>query len=160
VEKEMTPPLIELKYKRPVRGTVEKFYQATTCAYLDPSEWPGVPDAIKPCMRKSLLNLLVDDAVAAVHENTFDAVEDAHMSWTPMILDQRGWRDVAGILLRAMEDAIRASKESAERLLADDAKGISCTVSIMGYASANEDRKAGPSVEETKKRGTKKDAED
>ncbi len=44
VQKEIPPVrLIELVYEKPVRGAVEKFYRATAMAYLDQSEWPGVP---------------------------------------------------------------------------------------------------------------------
>jgi hypothetical protein len=144
VLKKTEPPLIELVCERPVRGTVEKFYRATAMAYIDPSEWPGVPDAIKAGVRGSLLNILVDDAVAAVGEGTFDSLENAHMSWTPMILDEQGWDDLHKILLRALEEAIQVKEDSAERLLAEDAEGTSCTVSILGYASANAKRKVGP----------------
>ena len=147
VLKKTKPPLIELVHERPVRGTVEKFYRATTKAYLDPSEWPGVPDAIKARMRGSLLGILVDDAVAAVKDGTFDSLRDAHMSWTPMILDEQGWQEITTILFRAMKEAIKVKGNSAERLIGKDVEGISCTVSILGYPSANEDRKAGPSID-------------
>jgi hypothetical protein len=147
VLKKTKPPLIELVHEKPVRGTVEKFYRATTKAYLDPSEWPGVPDAVKAGMRGSLLGILVDDAVAAAEDGTFDSLEDAHMSWTPMILDEQGWGEITEILFCAMEEAIKVKENSAERLIEEDAEGISCTVSILGYPSANEDRKVGPSID-------------
>lgn len=147
VLKKTKPPLIELVSEKPVRGTVEKFFRATRRAYLDDTEWPGVPDAVKEGMRGSLLGALVDDAVAAVKEGTFDSLENAHMSWTPMILDEQGWKDLVAILLRAMEEAIKVKEDSAERLIAHDTEGTSCTVSILGYPSANRDRKAGPSTD-------------
>jgi hypothetical protein len=145
VLKKTKPPLIELVHEKPVRGTVEKFYRATTKAYLDPSEWPGVPDAVKAGMRGSLLGILVDDAVAAVKDGTFDSLEDAHMSWTPMILDEQGWEEITAILFRAMQEVIKVKEDSGERLIGEDAEGTSCTVSILGYPSVNENRKVGPS---------------
>jgi hypothetical protein len=144
VLKRTQPPLIKLEYERPVRGAVEKFYRATKMAYLSPAEWPAVPESVKAGMRGSLLNLLVDDAVAAVDKGTFDSLDSAHMSWTPMLLDAKGWEEITAILYRAMMEAIKVKEESAERLIEKDAEGTSCTVSILGYASANEDRKAGP----------------
>lgn len=152
VLKKTKPPLIELVYEKPVRGTVEKFYRATTKAYLDPSEWPRVPDAVKAGLRGSLLGILVDDAVAAVTDGTYDSLEDAHMSWTPMILDQQGWQEITAVLFRAMHEAIKIKEDSAERLIEEDVVGTSCTVSILGYPSANEDRKAGPSTNADKGR--------
>jgi hypothetical protein len=146
VLKKTDPPLIELVHQKPVRGTVEKFYRATTKAYLDPSEWPGVPDAVKVGMRGSLLGILVDDAVSAVDQGTYDSLENAHMSWTPMILDAQGWGEITDILFRALQEAIRVKEESAERLVRKDAEGTSCTVSILAYPSVNENRKVGPST--------------
>ena len=138
------PPLIKLEYERPVRGTVEKFYRATSRAYLDQSEWLGVPDAIKGDMRGTLLNMIVEDAIAALEEGTFDSLVDAHMSWNPAILDQTGWEAVVAVLRRALEEVEQIKRESAERLQAEDVAGVSCTVSILGYASANDGRKVGP----------------
>lgn len=146
VLKKTDPPLIELVHEKPVRGTVEKFYRATTKAYLDPSEWPGVPHAVKVGMRGSLLGILVDDAVSAVKEGVYDSLEDAHMSWTPMLLDAQGWGEITDVLFRALHEAIKIKEDSAERLLSRDAKGTSCTVSILAYPSVNENRKVGPST--------------
>lgn len=56
--------------------------------------------------------------------------------------------------MTALERVIEIKEESAERLLAQDAKGKSCTVSILGYGSANEDRKAGPLMEDVDEKST------
>jgi len=140
----LNPPMIEQVSEKPVRGTVEKFFRATTQARIDQSEWPGVPDAIKGSMRGTLLDMIVDDAVAAISSDTYDSLENAHMSWNPMILDDEGWEELVEVLRRALEETERIKGDSAERLLAQDVKGTSCTVSIVGYASANEHRKVGP----------------
>lgn len=148
VLKKTDPPLIELVYEKPVRGTVEKFYRATAMAYVDPSEWPGVPNGVKVGMRGSLLDILVDDAVAAVTAGTYDQMDPSgHMSWTPMILDDKGQAEVFAVLFAALERVVEIKEESAERLLAKNASGRSCSVSILAYGSANEDRTVGPSPE-------------
>lgn len=142
------PPLVELAFEKPVRGTVEKFYRATTRAYLDQAEWTGVPNTIKGDMRATLLEMIGEDAVAAIFEGTYDSLEDAHMSWTPMILDQDGWEAVVAVLRRALEEVEEIKRVSAERLLNKDQAGTSCTVSILGYGAANEKRTVGPSASE------------
>ncbi len=143
----LKPPLIEQVSEKPVRGTVEKFFRATMRARIDQSEWPGVPDTIKGGMRGTLLDMVVDDAVAAVSRDTYDTLENAHMSWTTMILDEKGWEDLTAVLKRTLEEVEEIKGDSTERLLAQDGKGTSCTVSILGYPSANEDRKVGPSTD-------------
>ena len=147
VLKKLDPPLIELVCEKPVRGTVEKFYRATEQARIDEVEWAGVPDVIKGKMRGDLLDMVVRDAVAAVETDAFDSVKDAHMSWSPMILDEQGWEETVAVLSRALEEVEGIKDDSAERLTENNAKGTSCTVSILAYGSANEDRKVGPSPE-------------
>lgn len=124
-------------------GGTEIFYVATARSYLDPSEWPEVADPIKAGLRASLFQNLWIDAVTAITEETFDSLEDAHMSWSPMIVDEQGWKELTAILLGAMEEALEVHQNCAERLIATDAEGISCTVSILGYPSAAEKRKVG-----------------
>jgi hypothetical protein len=146
VLKKLDPPLIELVCENPVRGTVEKFYRATEQARIDGPEWSGVPDVIKGKMRAGLLDMIVSDAVAAIQVDAYDSVEGAHMSWSPIILDEQGWEETVEVLRRALEAVERIKGDSEERLIGNDAKGTSCTVSILAYASANEDRKVGPSA--------------
>ncbi len=143
----MEPPLVEIEYKKPIRGTFENFYRATAQAYIDPPEWSGVPDTVKAKMRGPLLKTLMDDAVAAVKNDTYDSLPDAHMSWTPVILDSTGWEEMTALLLSTLNDVKRIKAESAERLVCKDTKGVSCTISILGYGADNEDRKVGPSRE-------------
>jgi DNA-binding transcriptional ArsR family regulator len=139
----LKPPLVKLAGKRKVRGVYEHFYTATKAAYLDPSEWPNVPDAVKGNLRGTLLKLIVDDAVGAVSEDTYDSMPNAHMSWITMLLDEQGWQEVTALLLQTMEQVQKIKAESMGRLERQGLPGVSCTVSMLGYPSANEDRRAG-----------------
>ena len=178
VLKKTNPPLIELAFEKPVRGTVEKFYRATKQAYLSPSEWPNVPDAVRPGMRGSLLGILVDDAVAAVTEGTFDALENAHMSWNPMLLDAAGLgrhrldplpsdeamrtgskRKAPNDCLPMMRRAPRAPSRSwAMRRLTRNAKSAPPTPRVWSVTSKSAKRKgkrAQKKQEEIRKRGAR-----
>lgn len=135
--------LIEIVKEVKVRGAVEIFYRATARAYLDPDEWLSVADPVRGNLRASLFRTLIDDAVAALDEGTYDSREGAHMSWSPLIVDKQGWEALTALLLNTMEKAVEIHENSEERLIADDEKGISCTVSILGYPSAHDERKVG-----------------
>jgi predicted ArsR family transcriptional regulator len=143
--------LIKQAYKRKVRGTYEVFYEATARAHLDRSEWPNVPPAVKGKMRGELLEIIMDDVVAAVTADMFDSLENAHMSWFPLIVDQQGWDDLTAALARTLVELGKIKGDSAERLIHANTEGISCTVSMVGYPSLNEDRKVGPPTDESKK---------
>jgi DNA-binding transcriptional ArsR family regulator len=135
--------LIKRAGERKRGNTTEVFYVATARAYIDPSEWPDVADPIQAGLRASLLQNIYVDAVTAVSEETYDSMEDedgfasAHMSWTPMIVDRQGWNDLMALLLETVEEVIDIQQESGERLLAEQAEGVCCTVSMLGFASAN-----------------------
>jgi len=142
----LDPPMVEMVGEKPVRGTVEKFFRACGQARIDGEEWAAIPEAIKGGMRGTLLNMIVEDAVAAVASGAFDSLENAHLSWSPMILDEQGWIDAMKVLEKALKQLEKVKQNSKERLIATGAKGHSCTMSILGYASANEDRTVGPSI--------------
>lgn len=132
------------------RGAMEIFYRATTRAYLDPSEWAEVADPVKSSMRASLFQNIMVDAVAALSEGTYDSLPDvalSHMSWTPMIVDDQGWKDLMAVLLCALLEALDIQEECKERLRVNDLKGISCTISMLGFPSANPKRKVGPPID-------------
>lgn len=139
--------LIKVVDEKKRRGAVEVFYKATSRAHLDQFEWPTVPDPVKGGLRASLLQTLLNDAMAAIDEETYDSLEGAHMSWTPLIVDEEGWEELVEILRVALEGVLRVSEDSAERLIANDEAGTSCTVSILGYPAAIDKRKVGPPIE-------------
>lgn len=139
--------LIKRAGQRKRGNTTEIFYVATARAYIDPSEWPDVADPIKAGLRASLFQNIWIDAVTAISEETYDSLDDsfasAHMGWTPMIVDRQGWNELMAMLLRVVNETIEIQAESAERLIEDDAEGISCTVATLGFPSANPKRKVG-----------------
>jgi DNA-binding transcriptional ArsR family regulator len=141
--------LIEKVAQKQIRGAVAQYYRATEGACIDQAEWPSVPDALKEGLRGSLLETMTDDAVAAISEETFDSLDDAHMSWMPMLVDEQGWNGVTEILRRALNEVIEVRESSRERMTAKDAVGIPCTVSMLGYGSAAKARKVGPPPDAT-----------
>jgi hypothetical protein len=139
--------VIEEVAEKQVRGAVEHFYRAVTRAMLDEEEWLGIPEEVQGDLRATLLRTLTEDAIEAIVEKQYDSRSDAHMSWTPLIVDEQGCGELAEILLRALDEVFEVQASSAERLVAEDAEGISYTVSMLGYTSAHERRKVGPPVD-------------
>lgn len=136
--------LAEKIAEQPVRGAVKNFYRAVVRAKLDEKEWREVPDEVKGDLRATLLQTITDDAIEAIAAGQYDARSDAHMSWMPMIVDGQGCGEVAQILKRALYEVLEVQETSVERLIAQDVEGISYTVSMLGYTSADERRKVGP----------------
>jgi DNA-binding transcriptional ArsR family regulator len=126
---------IELVYVKAVGNRLQSFYRANSRAFLDGLDWPSVPESVKVGMRATLLRNILDDAIEAVVDETYDELDGSHMSWTPMILDEQGREEITAILEQALLDSLKAADRSKVRLLERQESGHSYTVSIMGYPS-------------------------
>src|SRR5215213_3742543 len=89
---------IELVKTEPRRGAVEHYYRATARAFLTDRDWQQLPDSVRPGLSADLLQIVVDDAVASLEEDTFDRRDDRHMSWTPLTVDETGWGEMTDAL--------------------------------------------------------------
>jgi len=136
---------IELVKTEPRRGAVEHYYRATSRAFLSDDEWARIPASVRPGLSASLMQTIMDDAVSALKAGTFDARPDHHLSWTPMIVDEKGWVDLAAALTSAMERCLEIQAESAGRLAEAGEEGLSATVAMMGFeASASKKKRVAP----------------
>ena len=81
------------------------------------------------------MKMINDKAMEALLAETFDKRQDRHLSCTPMVVDEEGWRAVAKLLAGTLEGLMEIQTESAGRLAGKKEVGISATVSILGFES-------------------------
>jgi DNA-binding transcriptional ArsR family regulator len=137
---------IELVDTAPRRGAMEHYYRATDRAFLNSDEWAALPESIRPALSASGLKTLLNDASAALLAGTFDQREDRHLSWTPMIVDEKGWDELKAVLAETLEKVEKIQAYSGTRLAKADAAGIPVTVAMLGYeAPPSGDGKVAPS---------------
>jgi hypothetical protein len=74
-----------------------------------------VPEIVKQAMAGAALGELSAQVNAAAAEGGFSA-DDAHLSLTRLVLDEKGWRAIAAELARALERIDRIHAESLERV--------------------------------------------
>lgn len=142
---------IELVDTAPRRGAMEHYYRATDRAFVNSDEWGTLPASLRPGISASAIDTTFKDVSAALLEGTFDKRVDRHLSWTPMLLDEQGWKDLQTGLDEMLERVFEIQSESAERLVAADAPGIPVSVAMLGFeAAASEDHKVAPSKEKKK----------
>jgi DNA-binding transcriptional ArsR family regulator len=136
---------IELVDTAPRRGAMEHYYRATSRAFLDVSNWAAVPESVRPGLSGSLMQTIFEDASNALTTGTFDKREDRHLSWTPMIVDGKGWAELAEGLEEMLERIFAIQAASAERLTKADEPGVPVSVSMIGYETpAGEEKRARP----------------
>ncbi len=137
---------IELVDTKQRRGAVEHFYRATTRAILSDDDWAQLPKSLRSGMSASLVQGMIDDVSAAMRGGTFAARDEHHVSWTPVIVDEEGWRDLAETLSDTLERVFTIQAESAERMIESGEESLSAAVAMIGYeAYPQASRKRGTS---------------
>jgi hypothetical protein len=114
---------IELVETRPVRGATEHFYRATARAFFSEEDWAQLPPSIRNSISGMMITEMwgfIGDALAA---GTFEAREDRHLSWTPMVVDEDGWQELHGLLDRTLDEVIEIQAKSAARIAKDGGSG-------------------------------------
>jgi DNA-binding transcriptional ArsR family regulator len=124
---------IELVDTAQRRGAVEHYYRATTRVFIDDEAWRRLPASVRPGLSAALLQDVVDDAAKALSAGTFDARNDRHLAWTPMVVDEQGWQDLQQEASALLQRVFEIQSASAERLAKAGERGIHVSVATMAY---------------------------
>jgi hypothetical protein len=126
---------IELVDTKQRRGATEHFYRATRRQFLTDAEWARMPESLRPGLSGAMLKAIFDDIEEAVSENTFDELEDRHLSRVPMVVDKQAWNDVAGLLSDTLDRLLEIQAEASERLAGSDESGMLTKVEMLNFKS-------------------------
>ena len=124
---------VELVKTEPRRGAVEHFYRATERAFFSDADWAKIPASARKGIDGVILEAIGQDATAAMLEGTIDSRTDTHISRTPLVLDDAGWKELSAILSETLERAMKIGEESASRLANDKADGIPANLSLLHF---------------------------
>ncbi|HEU5252968.1 MAG TPA: hypothetical protein VFU16_06560 [Solirubrobacterales bacterium] len=107
---------IELVDTKQRRGATEHFYRATRRQFLTDNEWARLPKSLRGGLSGAALKPAFDDVEEALDKQTFDELEDRHLSRTPMVVDKKGWEDAAELLTNTLDRLIEIQGEATSRL--------------------------------------------
>jgi DNA-binding transcriptional ArsR family regulator len=124
---------VELVKTEPRRGAVEHFYRATERAFFSDADWAKIPASARKGIDGVILEAIGQDATAAMLEGTIDSRTDTHISRTPLVLDDAGWKELSKLLSETLEQSMRIGEESASRLANDKADGIPATLALLHF---------------------------
>ena len=129
--------LIELASTKPRRGAVEHYYRAAGRVLVSDKAWAQVPRVVRNSLFSSTLDQVGRVIAEAAVAGGFDRA-DTHVSRTSLVLDERGFTEIAGELAALMERANAIASESARRLAADsgDSMAVSADLVMMLFESA------------------------
>jgi DNA-binding transcriptional ArsR family regulator len=132
---------LELVKTTPRRGAVEHHYRAMVRPWFRPRDWARLPRSFRASVSDAVLAQIWEETAAAAKTGTFDSRADRHLSRTPVVLDDEGWRQVAELLDETLDEILEIQAEAAGRI--EDGNGedrISSHVVLMHYESAGPER--------------------
>jgi len=98
------------------RGATEHYYRAIERSVLWGEYWAAVPLPAREGFSASILRNSFADATTAFDAGTFEDRPDRHLSRTPLLLDEEGWRALTGLFDATLDATMEIQAESAERM--------------------------------------------
>lgn len=128
----------EVVRTRQVRGSVEHFYRRTGFSVYDDEAWSRVPAEVQDVVTGTTVDTLVGRIAQAMRAGTFNARGDRHLTWTPVQLDEKGWREMVALLAATFDEVTEIEARAASRLDGKGGPALTATVAIAGFESPAE----------------------
>jgi hypothetical protein len=119
----------------PRRGAIEHVYRGMARVYFNDKEFEGMPRPTRRQLSRISLQGLIARADRAVADDTFDARSDRHLTWVPMQLDERGWKEVIAALAATFGELTQIRHDARDRLAASGDEVVPTTVAMLGFES-------------------------
>jgi DNA-binding transcriptional ArsR family regulator len=96
-------------------GGVERIYRGVRRPFLDTAAWEALPLLVRQEISQSFLAAYMERVTEAIDADTFDAEDDRHFSWKPVVLDRPAWGELAQALDGLLESLPDLEAESLQR---------------------------------------------
>jgi DNA-binding transcriptional ArsR family regulator len=126
---------LEVVESIPRRGAVEHVYRGLARVYFNDAEFEQMPQPTRRELSRISLQGLIARADRAVDADTFDARPDRHLTWMPMQLDERGWKEVITTLAATFGELTQIRHDAKDRLAASGEEVLPATVAMLGFES-------------------------
>lgn len=120
------------------RGRPEDFYRATGPAVFDNRSWAQVPDSVKTLYSWRTFEQFAESVTAAMKAGAFDARDDRHFSWNPVLLDEEGWKRIVAKTDELFEFLFVAAERAKQRMAKAEAEPIPMTIALAVFESPEE----------------------
>ena len=147
--------LAKLERTRPRRGALEHYYSAQERPVISTEAWATVPSIIKQATVRSTLTKISGQVNRAAQSGGFER-SDAHLSRSTLVLDQKGWNELAAKLDKLLEDYERIKAAAAKRLAAADHAEEVQGVAVLMLFEASPDGAAKPANDARAKRTSRR----
>lgn len=115
----------------PRRGMMENYYRPALEPLVDIAEFEQLPAADRAQLSGDSIRLLYTDATRAVRAGSFDRRSDMASVHIRMLLDERGWRELAALHRETALKALALRREAMDRLEQSGEEPISAASTIF-----------------------------
>jgi hypothetical protein len=122
--------LVDLVAQSHRRGAVEHHYRSSQRPVITNEAWAQLPSVAKAATVGAALSRVGDEVAAAAECGGFDR-GNAHLSRSPLLLDEEGWDEVAAKLDEVLHDLERVAAEAEERLARRDHDGEVGAIAVL-----------------------------
>jgi len=136
----------------PRRGAIEHYYTVVAGPRITDDAWANVPTIVKRAMAGAMVETVGRFVTTAASTGGFD-VADAHLTRTPLTVDEQGWRDLAAELRSLTDRLAEIQRESAVRLAESPVHENHATVVLMLFDSS--DLPASPAADRSRQSGSR-----
>lgn len=117
------------------RGATEHFFRAAGPAIYDTRSWSKAPEGIRRSNSWRIFEQLTERVRDSLESGTFDLRSDRHHTWTPLLLDERGWEQVVERLDGLFYYLLAEQKAARQRLRRSGINPLTATVYLAAFES-------------------------
>jgi DNA-binding transcriptional ArsR family regulator len=125
--------MVEIVRERPVRGSTEHFYKATTRPWWSTEQWARVDPRLKSVATAWGIDRLFQEVGAAIGAGTFDSRDERHLSRTPMLLDEQGWKAISVILDDTLDAVLEEQARATARIGETGDEAIPAIIAMFSF---------------------------
>jgi DNA-binding transcriptional ArsR family regulator len=131
--------LAKLERTRPRRGALEHYYSAQERPVITSDAWAAVPSIVKQATVRATLTKIAGQVNRAAQAGGFER-SNTHLTRSSLVLDQRGWSELATKFDRLLADFERIQAAAEKRLAAADHAEEVQAVAVMMLFEPSADR--------------------
>ena len=127
---------VELVTVRSARGgrVAEHVYRASERPFFDDDAWAELSDSDRMAVTAAVMQEISKDIAEAMAGGTFSDPFDNHISRSPLVLDNAGWKEVVDLLCGTME-ALQTIQERVVERDSDESETMLAKVEIIHFQS-------------------------
>jgi hypothetical protein len=121
-------------------GAPEKLYRAPRLAIFDEETWAKLPAPMREEFSWQVFEQFGERVKEAMEARTFDARPDRHLSWIPLVLDERGRAAVFRAVTQLFYALLEEQADARTRLQYAPGASVHATVGLVAFDSPTRQR--------------------